>query len=92
LGDLEKQGKLSADQAATLKKERAALRTSVDYAPTWVLTLPASILVSGVLFLLFRSIIPDAQAATTASVTFVDPGSDRSTAVMPVLGRPLRLP
>jgi PiT family inorganic phosphate transporter len=183
LGDLEKKGKLSADQVAALKKERSALRGAIDYAPSWVLvvialslgvgtmvgwkrivvtvgekigkahltyaqggaaeavamttiglggwlglpvstthvlssgiagtmvaqksglqsstvrnialawvlTLPASILLAGALFLGFRAIIPDANAATTPAVKFTDPSAEQATVAVPVLGRPLRL-
>jgi PiT family inorganic phosphate transporter len=82
---------LSSGVAGTMVANKSGLQggTIRNIALAWVLTLPASILLAGGLFLLFRAIIPDAHAETTATVHFDASGDP--TSVVPVVDTPLRL-
>jgi PiT family inorganic phosphate transporter len=82
---------LSSGIAGTMVANKSGLQGSTvrNIALAWVLTLPASILLSGGLFLMFRAIIPDAHAETTATVHFDSAGDPMG--VVPVSVKPLRL-
>jgi PiT family inorganic phosphate transporter len=83
---------LSSGIAGTMVAQKAGLQKSTvrNIALAWILTLPASIVLAGVLFLLFRAIIPDANAATP-TVRFTDPQAEQAIISKPALGKPLRL-
>src|SRR5262249_26693609 len=83
---------LSSGIAGTMVAQKAGLQRSPvrNIALAWVLTLPAAILLSGVLFIVFRGIIPDAKAATP-EVHFTDQKGETAAIAVPVLGKPLRL-
>jgi len=83
---------LSSGIAGTMVAQKAGLQRSTvrNIALAWVLTLPASIVLAGLLFLMFRTLIPDAKAATP-TVRFDDQKGEISTITQPVLGKPLRL-
>ncbi len=57
---------LSSGIAGTMAAQKSGLQTSTvrNIALAWILTLPASMILGGGLFLLFRAIIPNASAAT----------------------------
>ena len=83
---------LSSGIAGTMIAQKSGLQRSTirNIALAWVLTLPAAMLLAGGLFLFFRTILPDAHAATpTPSVRF-DPASEEA-ALVPISVRPFRL-
>jgi len=83
---------LSSGIAGTMVAQKSGLQGSTvrNIALAWVLTLPAAMLLSGGLFMLFRGILPEAHAATTTpTVRFDDKGEE--AAVLPVSTKPLRL-
>jgi PiT family inorganic phosphate transporter len=57
---------LSSGIAGTMLAQRSGLQKSTvrNIALAWILTLPASMVLAAVLFMAFRSLIPDAAAAT----------------------------
>jgi PiT family inorganic phosphate transporter len=83
---------LSSGIAGTMVAQKSGLQGSTirNIALAWVLTLPVSMLLAGGLFLGFRALIPDANAApTTPTVRFENGGE--TAAVLPVATKPLRL-
>ena len=83
---------LSSGIAGTMVANRSGLQASTvrNIALAWILTLPASILLAGGLFMMFKAIIPDAQAAATTPTVRFDAAGDPA-AVVPVSVKPLRL-
>jgi PiT family inorganic phosphate transporter len=83
---------LSSGIAGTMVANKSGLQggTVRNIALAWVLTLPASLLLAGGLFLMFRAILPDAHAATTTPTVHFDSAGDPA-GVMPVTVKPLRL-
>jgi phosphate transport system substrate-binding protein len=83
---------LSSGIAGTMVANKSGLQASTvrNIALAWVLTLPASILLAGGLFLMFRAVIPDAHAETTTPTVHFDSAGD-PMAVVPVSVKPLRL-
>jgi len=87
---------LSSGIAGTMVANRSGLQSSTvrNIALAWVLTLPAAILLSGALFLLFRAVIPDAPDKNTPKVdtTTVAPHDADSTPMATVVSAtPLRI-
>ncbi|HEY4015473.1 MAG TPA: inorganic phosphate transporter [Polyangiaceae bacterium] len=83
---------LSSGIAGTMVAQKSGLQGSTvrNIALAWVLTLPAAMILGGGLFLLFRAMIPDAQAATTIPTVHFDATGDRA-AVVPLSTQPLRV-
>ena len=82
---------LSSGIAGTMIASKSGLQkpTVRNIAIAWVLTLPVAMVLGGLLFLLFRALIPDARAATPG-VRF-DPRSDETSVVVHASASPLRL-
>jgi PiT family inorganic phosphate transporter len=83
---------LSSGIAGTMIAQKSGLQRSTirNIALAWVLTLPAAMLLAGGLFLLFRALLPEAQAATPTPTVHFDPASEEA-ALVPMSVRPLHL-
>jgi PiT family inorganic phosphate transporter len=68
---------LSSGIAGTMLAQKSGLQKSTvrNIALAWVFTLPVAMLLSGVLFLVFRSILPSAPPPPVAAVVAIDPSS-----------------
>ena len=82
---------LSSGIAGTMLANKSGLQKSTvrSIALAWVLTLPVAMMLGGLLFLGFRALIPNANAATPA--VHFDPHSEESSVVVPASASPLRL-
>ncbi|MGA2447116.1 MAG: inorganic phosphate transporter [Polyangiaceae bacterium] len=82
---------LSSGIAGTMVASKSGLQSATvrNIALAWVLTLPVAMGLGGLLFLGFRAIIPNANAATPA--VHFDPHSEESSVVVNASASPLRI-